>query len=195
MSSHHFVREGQEPALLIIEPVPFAVAESLLEWAPLVVVTQNTIHDVLLWGIKIDVVISRQHEIASLQEKLVEQTPVKILPAGEDLLESSLLFLTGMGEKAVSIICHKFSEQIREKLAAYGPRIQITVRESTRKWSLIESGNYRKWFQKDSLLYFLDPTLVSQVQNLLPMADGFKITEDQWVNLENDKSFWVGEGI
>ena len=60
MSSHHFVREGQEPALLILDALAFDIAGPLLEWAPLVVVAQSAVDEVMLWNIKMDVVLAEE---------------------------------------------------------------------------------------------------------------------------------------
>ena len=43
MSSHHFVKEGQEPALLIMDALSLALIEPLLEWAPQVIVCENAL--------------------------------------------------------------------------------------------------------------------------------------------------------
>ena len=79
MSSHHFVKEGQEPALFILEPISFQVASPLLEWAPLVLVSANALDDVLRWGIKIDVVLVEKSRVETLTRNLLEQVPIKIL--------------------------------------------------------------------------------------------------------------------
>ena len=56
MSSHHIVRDEQEPALLIDDAsvIHFEFVELLLEWSPRVMVTSNAIDEVLNWGVKID---------------------------------------------------------------------------------------------------------------------------------------------
>ena len=63
MSSHHFVKEGQEPALFILDNIPFQYAESLLEWVPLVMVADRALENVLHWGIKIDVVLQDEYSL------------------------------------------------------------------------------------------------------------------------------------
>lgn len=54
MSSHHFVKENQEPALLILctEAIPFEKLQEILEWSPTVITTEGCIEKVLGWGIK-----------------------------------------------------------------------------------------------------------------------------------------------
>ncbi len=59
MSSHHIVKEGQEPALIIAngQPSSFALLSQLLEWNPLIVVLDGALRQVLDLGIKFDVVL------------------------------------------------------------------------------------------------------------------------------------------
>ena len=59
MSSHHIVREKQEPALIIAngEACSFDLLGQLLEWSPFVVVLDQAIHRVIELGIKIDVLL------------------------------------------------------------------------------------------------------------------------------------------
>jgi len=59
MSSHHIVRDDQEPALIIAngETCSPELLNELLEWSPLVIVLDSAVTRVLELGIKIDVLI------------------------------------------------------------------------------------------------------------------------------------------
>lgn len=59
MSSHHIVRENQEPALIIAngEACSTELLNQLLEWSPFIVVLDSAIDRVLELGIKVDVLI------------------------------------------------------------------------------------------------------------------------------------------
>src|SRR5688572_22200165 len=103
MSSHHFVIEGQEPALFILDGLPFEHVASLLEWSPLVIVADHAIDEVLSWGIKIDVVLQHHYTLEALEEMLVDQAPVQIISCGTlSPLETGLDFLTKNLQKAVN---------------------------------------------------------------------------------------------
>ena len=56
MSSHHIIREKQEPALIIAngEACSGELLGQLLEWSPFIVVLDSAIHRVLDLGIKVD---------------------------------------------------------------------------------------------------------------------------------------------
>src|SRR5690606_30623909 len=59
MSSHHIVRDDQEPALIIAngEACSAELLHQLLQWNPMVIVLDSAISRVLELGIKIDVLI------------------------------------------------------------------------------------------------------------------------------------------
>lgn len=59
MSSHHIVRDDQEPALIIANGAACSqeLLGQLLEWSPLVIVLDSAIERVLELGIKIDVLL------------------------------------------------------------------------------------------------------------------------------------------
>ena len=59
MSSHHIVRDDQEPALIIAngQSCSFELMGQLLEWSPVVMVLDGAIHRVLELGIKLDIVL------------------------------------------------------------------------------------------------------------------------------------------
>jgi len=59
MSSHHIVRDDQEPALIIANGAECSMEllGQLLEWSPVVIVLDNAIDRVLQLDIKIDVLL------------------------------------------------------------------------------------------------------------------------------------------
>ena len=59
MSSHHIVRDDQEPALIIANGASCSeeLIGQLLEWSPLVIVLDSAMDRVLELGIKIDVLL------------------------------------------------------------------------------------------------------------------------------------------
>jgi hypothetical protein len=195
MSSHHFVKEGQEPALLILEATNYSQAEGMLEWAPMVVVAETALEEVLLWGIKIDVVIARPENEENFKAQLIDQAPIKIISAGEDLLAAALLFLAGVGQNAVSIITRDLTEMLCEKIERVAGKTQVTVRTSTQKWSFIPSGHFKKWFQAGVIVNFSDQGLASTLKARSQSNSGYELTEDQWITIENSVPFWVSEQL
>lgn len=100
MSSHHVVREKQEPALLVLGLDNFSdeLLGQLLEWSPTVIVTQEIAEKLNAYGIKIDWIIANDM-VGDLQ------SDVKQMPAGNDNpAEAALKFLVAHDYPAVNII-------------------------------------------------------------------------------------------
>ncbi len=60
MSSHHFVRDGQEPHLLVehYSAEVLTIIEGLLEWSPTLIVTEQCLEAFLTSGIKVDCIVA-----------------------------------------------------------------------------------------------------------------------------------------
>jgi thiamine pyrophosphokinase len=100
MSSHHVVREKQEPALLVLglDNFPDELLGQLLEWSPTVIATPETAEKLVARGIKIDWIISDGGD-----DNL--QSDVKLMSRGEDnLADAALKYLVGYEYPAVNII-------------------------------------------------------------------------------------------
>src|SRR5688572_29696680 len=106
MSSHHFDKEGQEPALVIIDALSLELAEPLLEWVPLVIISDTILEDVKVWGIKIDVVASSVLQEDEIREMLSDQFPLQIIPvkSSENIITAILNFLSAGKQAAVNFL-------------------------------------------------------------------------------------------
>lgn len=110
MSSHHVVREKQEPALIIAngEACSTDLLEQLLEWSPLVIVLDGAIERVLDLGIKIDVLFGDFDGLSiPLDEIKQRQYPIKIIHAPDQEktdLEKAIDYLISREFPAVNIV-------------------------------------------------------------------------------------------
>lgn len=109
MSSHHFVKELQEPALIIAhgEECSAELLGQLLEWSPLVVVLDGAVHRVLELGLKIDVLLGDFDHKEDREKLLKHQQPVEIVHTPDQNktdLEKAIDYLINRGAKAANII-------------------------------------------------------------------------------------------
>ena len=196
MSSHHFVKEGQEPALLILDALTFDVAAPLLEWAPLVVVAHRAIDSVLLWNIKIDVVLAEEKDVKDLSSKLAAQTPVTILAhsTNESPLTNALHFLIRRKQNGVNILSANPVETfvLVEELA---DQIQINAIDGSVRWSAIASGRFEKWMAAGTILFLRDNETQQTIDlhNLKKVDHYYHCIADGMVRLESKSLFWLGE--
>jgi hypothetical protein len=195
MSSHHFVKEGQEPALLIMDALGLPLIEPLLEWAPQVMVFENALNQVLDWGIKIDVVIAKPGSGEDLAPKLASQAPVKILSGnpGEDI-SLALYFLISTRQKAVSIVTAN-ADALFNKLDSFLPQLGITLLTDNVKWSCIASGSYKKWLPAASRLLVHGHSMPELPDGLKRSDGSYEVLRDGFVTMAAGTPFWVGEVI
>jgi thiamine pyrophosphokinase len=109
MSSHHIVRDDQEPALIIANGAECSkeLMGQLLEWSPLVIVLDNAIDRVLNLGIKVDVLLGDFDSGFDPEEYKKVQYPLEIVytPDQEKTdLEKAFDYLIDRKIPAVNVI-------------------------------------------------------------------------------------------
>lgn len=136
MSSHHVVREKQEPALLILSLDEFDEEHlgQLLEWSPTVLVNNASAEKLHSLGIKFDVLLG-QTESAFLQDNL------RIFPVEEDALKTGLQFLISEKYPAVNIITDKRS---MADFLLFAAEITLVIFCQNQKIYPVKNG-FQKW--------------------------------------------------
>ncbi len=109
MSSHHFVRDKQEPALIIAngQECSDELLGQLLEWNPFVVVLDNAIYRVLDKGIKPDLWMGdfdRAHDFESIRARVYPLEIVHTPDQNKTDLEKALNLLAERGYPAANIV-------------------------------------------------------------------------------------------
>lgn len=168
MSSHHVVREKQEPALIIAngEACSSDLLEDLLAWSPFVVVLDSAIHRVNELNIKVNVLLGDfdrdEVEIELIQE---EQFPIEIVHTPDQNktdLQKGIEFLIDRGFPAVNIIWatgrrtdHTFNNIA--SIVAYKEQIKIAIIDDhTIVYPLLPRPNiFEKWYAKDTIISLL----------------------------------------
>ena len=109
MSSHHIVREDQEPALIIANGAECSkeLMGQLLEWSPLVIVRDSAIERVLELGIKVDVLLGDFDRGLDPEHYREKQYPLEIVYTPDQDktdLEKAFDYLISRGIPAVNVI-------------------------------------------------------------------------------------------
>ena len=109
MSSHHIVRDDQEPALIIANGAScsFELLGQLLEWSPIVVVLDSAMERVLQLDIKVDVLLGDFDGDFNPEIYKEKQYPLEIVHTpNQDKtdLEKALDYLIEKGHQAVNIV-------------------------------------------------------------------------------------------
>jgi thiamine pyrophosphokinase len=161
MSSHHIVRDDQEPALIIAngEACNQELLGQLLEWSPLIIVLDSAIERVLELGIKVDVLLGdfdRGFDVNYYKEK---QYPLEIVYApNQDKtdLEKAFDYLMEKGHKAVNVIwaTGKRADHTITNLTnivAYRNLLKIVILDDHSKVYLLPE-TFEKWYTANTIL-------------------------------------------
>lgn len=208
MSSHHIVRDDQEPALIIANGAECSreLLNQLLEWSPFVIVLDSAIERVLDLEIKIDVLLGdfdRGFDPEYYKEK---QYPLEIVYAPDQNktdLEKAFEYLIKKGHKAVNVIWatgKRADHTITNitNIVRYRNQLKIVIIDDHSKIFLLPK-RFEKWYTKDTIISLIPIGEVSGIhsQNLFyPLQEdtltiGYRtgssnhVTEDGIVTIEH----------
>lgn len=184
MSSHHIVRDDQEPALIIANGASCSLEllGQLLEWSPLVIVLDSAIERVFDLGIKVDVLIGdfdRGFDPDYYKEK---QYPLEIVyKPNQDKtdLEKALDYLIEKGHKAANVIWatgKRADHTITNitNIVGYRDQLKIVLLDDHSKIYLL-SDTFEKWYPADTVV------------SLIPIGEVSAITtENLFYPLQNE---------
>ena len=192
MSSHHIVKDKQEPALIIAngEECNQELMGQLLEWQPTVVVLDGALDRVLKLNIKVDVLLGDFDRLENIEEKVAGQQPIEVVHTPDQNktdLEKGIDYLIEKGHKAANII---WATGLRADHAIANITNMVKFKETI---NLVMWDNHSKIFpiNKTFKKWYAKGTPLS----LIPVgeADGI-ITEGLKYNL-NDEALVMGSRI
>lgn len=188
MSSHHIIREKQEPALLIMQLDGFSSENlgQLLEWSPTVVVDGLIYEEADSIGIKIDAVIT-----ADLNFSV--QANTKLILSEGDELAYGLKYLTGEGYPAVNVIADRFS---LKDYALFVDFINLVIYSGGQKIYPVRSG-FSKWIAADEPVELHGDAINFHQSGLEKLSDKhYKTVKNGFCILTFDQPFiFIGESL
>lgn len=178
MSSHHIVRDDQEPALIIANGAACSqeLMGQLLEWSPRIIALDSAIERVADLGIKVDVVLGDFDRDFDPQFYLEKQYPLEIIHApNQDKtdLEKAFEYLIEKGHKAVNVIWatgkradHTLTNMTT--IVQYRNQLKIVVLDDHSKVFLLPK-KFDKWYTAKTTLSLIPVGKVSGIstQNLM----------------------------
>jgi thiamine pyrophosphokinase len=161
MSSHHIVRDDQEPALIIANGAECSkeLLGQLLEWSPFVVVLDSAIERVMELGIKIDVLLGDFDRGFDPEQYRDRQYPLEIVhtPDQEKTdLEKACDFLADRGFPAVNVIWatgRRADHTITNitNIVRHRDKLKIVILDDHSKIFLLPS-KFEKWYPQGTPL-------------------------------------------
>lgn len=157
MSSHHIVRDQQEPALIVhqVDDFPFHYLQQLLEWSPTVICCEPAIQYIVKQGIKIDIAIVSFNATDHYRELLSNQQPVKIISLSQpDYLSTGLQILHKEGHSAVNVVTtEELKNEVIDLIIDYAGIFEIVVWDSETRNLILSVNKFQKWFPEDTLVH------------------------------------------
>jgi hypothetical protein len=173
MSSHHIVKEKQEPALYIHELGEFneEYLGQLLEWSPTLVVNSTQYEKIISMGLKVDIVVNPAELPSAYQEN------TKTIMGPGDEFNTVLNYLLKEKYDAVNII--SAGTKLLD-LEYYLDTINIVLFDATRKTYAITKG-FKVW-KPQGTIYYIDIISYFETSNLKQLSgDEFEVINDGFV--------------
>lgn len=172
MSSHHIVRDDQEPALIIAngQECGKELLGQLLEWSPFVVVLDNAMERVSQLNIKVDVLLGDFDGDFNPEIYKEKQFPLEIVHTpNQDKtdLEKAFDYLIEKGHKAVNVVwaTGKRIDHTLHNLticASYQKQLKIVFFDDHSKAFLLPK-KFEKWYVKNTILSLIPIGKVSGI--------------------------------
>uniref|UniRef100_UPI004049756B hypothetical protein n=1 Tax=Fulvivirga sp. TaxID=1931237 RepID=UPI004049756B len=203
MSSHHIVRDEQEPALIVFNPsFNEQTIQELLEWSPTVITKSELIEELLPYGFKIDVVIGSLEGKESIMSLLSHQQPFKYLSkstSDDDLLQA-IYYLIASKYKAANLLLEP-KEETMNLINPFLNQLDLVIYDQRFKWVYSRESTFSKWLPAGALLKFRDESIkVTQGQKSLEhkLLEGEFVCEVQKEGqtvISGKKGFWLGQSV
>lgn len=172
MSSHHIVRDDQEPALIIAngEACSLTLLHQLLEWSPFIIVLDTAIDRVMELGIKVDVLLGDFDRGFDPHYYNELQFPIEIIHAPDQNktdLEKAFDYLIEKGHKAANVVwaTGKRADHTITNLTNiinYRDQLKIVILDDHSKVFLLPY-HYEKWYVASTVLSLIPIGKVSGI--------------------------------
>ncbi len=184
MSSHHIVRDDQEPALIIAngEACSEELMNQLLEWSPLVVVLDSAIDRVLAYNIKVDVLIGDFDRDFDYSVYKNVQYPIEIIKVEDQNstdLDKAFLYLIQRNIPSVNVIwaTGKRADHTITNLTnivRFSPFLKIVIMDNYSRVYVLPK-QFKKWYTAHTPI------------SLIPVGTVYGVTSENLVyGLNND---------
>lgn len=200
MSSHHIVRDEQEPALILVDRhwKPETLG-SLLEWGPVVIVDVSLVDEIISLGFKLDIVIGEEEELISSKGRLSYQEPINYLSRQkkEDTVVQAISHLITTNHKAVNIF-GAMSDQLLRSIDIFLKEIDVVIFDEQVKWIYCRARQFKKWYAKDQIIQFRkEEVMIASKNNCVKISDGtYQVVQEGIIEIQlPHNGFWLGETI
>lgn len=175
MSSHHIIRDDQEPALIIAngEACSRDLLDQLLEWSPLVVVLDSAIERVIELGIKIDVLIGdfdRGFDYEKYKELQFPIDVIKVADQNSTDLDKAFNYLIERNIPAANVVWatgRRMDHTITNltNVVQFASQLKIVILDDYSKVFLLPK-QYKKWYPVETILSLIPIGTVNGISTI-----------------------------
>lgn len=176
MSSHHFVRDKQEPALIIAngESCSLSLLNELLEWNPFIIVLDGAIHRVAELGFKFDVLLGDfdrdEINFKEIEERFSHLKVIHSERQDNTDLEKALDYLVENGYHAANIVwaTGKRADHTMTNITSlckYRSKITCCIYDDYSTITLLPRLplSFKKWYPKATIISLIPIGTVSGI--------------------------------
>jgi len=202
MSSHHIVKDEQEPSLIVLSfsEKEIDIILELLEWSPFVMVHYNCLEAFIRQQLKFDIVLAKPDGVKHVLETGREQQPFQILEYENSALSESLHYLVARKFDAVNIVCTSNMLQQAEFIVKNSLFNQLSVNfiEGWRRHLLIRKGKYKKWMPAGAEItitpiFYTTLTILNENKTLKSAKWSCSCNQDGFIEVSGDGPFMFSE--
>lgn len=180
MSSHHIVRENQEPALIVEDffALDNEYLGQILEWSPSIITDIYNLDYFISDGIKVDLIYSKKID--------VPQEEIKFIEPKTDFVSDTLSYLIQQQYKSVNIL----SKCINPILLDYADKIDIVSFVASKRYMFVRK-KFNKWKVKGERID-IDVSRVKSFINLKYLSNNnFEVENDGFITIEFDSDHYM----
>lgn len=191
MSSHHIVRDQQEPALILVDlaAFPYDLLGQLLEWAPYTICGPEAFEQALKYEINLDVAYTNRPDA---RELLSHFPGISIFPSSANWLENALNYLESKSHRAVNVVVARDDFDLEAMRLANQKMLADFIAPSSK--FIYVQGRFSKWMAKGSQLRIHSNQPV-KVEGAVLKGSELLISEEGIVQLNGNWPFVVELGL
>ncbi len=197
MSSHHIVKDQQEPALFIEKAMTgkdYEVISNLLEWSPIVIVTHKSLDFALEWNIKIDVVLCERKELDEIKKKVLFQFPILLISCENPSSQHAFEYLSTKGHYGINIYHTNFNHEVLNQVQPFTEQLYIVFFDQSKN-GFYCTDKWEKWLPKNRKIEVVGDMNNLVVRGLTQEKDSslFSVLDEGLKSIETTTGIWVIE--
>ena len=190
MSSHHTIRENQEPAVFLLETeaIDSEMLRDVLEWSPLLICSEPCLAWILEQGLKIDAVIAKKEQKDEIFHLLSHQLPVRYIVQEDSSLQNGLAYIASTQNPSCYLFADwnaylPFAEEV------FLSTTNITWLRGQQQAFLLKNRAYSKWYAIGTTVEIIPVSTACEItineeKKILKERFFLKIEKDQFVQFD-----------